>query len=57
MGHKYLGSYIGTDEGKNMFVEDKVKEWITDIEDISKIAAREPQVAFIAYIYGLYIYI
>jgi hypothetical protein len=53
MGHKYLGSYIGTDEGKNMFVESKVKEWITDIEDISKIAAREPQVAYAAYIYGL----
>jgi hypothetical protein len=53
MGHKYLGSYIGTDEGKNLFVESKVNEWITDIEDISKIAAREPQVAYSAYIYGL----
>ena len=53
VGHKYLGSYIGTDAGKQTFVEDKVKEWMKDIEDLADIATREPQAAYSAYIYGL----
>ena len=53
VGRKYLGSFIGTEEGKSKFVESKVKEWMTDIDDISKIAAREPQVAYAAFTYGL----
>jgi hypothetical protein len=53
VGHKYLGSYIGTDAGKQTFVEDKVKEWMKDIEELADIATREPQAAYSAYIYGL----
>ena len=53
MGHKYLGSYIGREEGKDKFVEEKVQEWIKDVEQLSDIAKREPQVAYSAYIYGL----
>ncbi len=52
-GHRYLGSYIGTEEGKTQFVEEKIKEWITDIQDLSEIAKREPQLAYSAYVYGL----
>ena len=53
VGHKYLGSYIGAEEGKVEFIEEKIKEWMKDIDDISKTATREPQVAYAAYIYGL----
>ena len=53
MGHKYLGSYIGREEGKDKFVEEKVQEWIKDVEQLSDIAKREPQIAYSAYIYGL----
>jgi hypothetical protein len=30
IGHKYLGSFIGTEEGKEKYVEDKIEEWTTD---------------------------
>ena len=50
-GRKYLGSFIGTEEGKEKYVEEKIEEWATDIEELSEIASREPQVAYAAYIY------
>ncbi|KAG1701696.1 hypothetical protein GQR58_004720 [Nymphon striatum] len=50
VGHKYLGSYIGTKEGTTDFISAKVDIWI---EELSRIATREPQVAYAAYIYGL----
>ena len=52
-GHKYLGSFIGTTEGKEAFVSDKVTEWCKDLKQLSEIASREPQVAYSAFIYGL----
>ena len=51
-GHKYLGSFIGSDEGKCTFVENEVKEWITDIKELARIAKSEPQLAYAAYVYG-----
>ena len=53
VGHKYLGSYIGSREGTIEFVESKVKEWIENVIELSGIATREPQIAFAAFIYGL----
>ena len=53
VGSKYLGSFIGSEQGKIDFMEEKVNQWMTDIEDISTIASREPQVAYAAYTYGL----
>ena len=52
-GHKYLGSFIGTTEGKEAFVSEKVIEWCKDLKQLSEIASREPQVAYSAFIYGL----
>ena len=49
-GHKYLGSFIGSDEGKCTFVENEVKEWITDIKELARIAKSEPQLAYAAYV-------
>ena len=52
IGHKYLGSFIGSEEGKNEFIEKKIKHWVNDIDELSDIATREPQVVYAAYIYG-----
>ena len=52
MGDKYLGFYIGREYGKDKLVEEKVQEWIKDLEQLSDIAKREPQVAYSAYMYG-----
>ena len=51
-GHKYLGSYIGTDEGKEKFVKEEVKRWTKDIEGLSSLAENEPHLAYSAYVYG-----
>ena len=51
-GHKYLGSYIGSDNGKAEFMTTKVEEWTSDVEALAKIAQTEPQLAYAAYVYG-----
>lgn len=52
-GHRYLGSFIGTDSGKENFVKGLVAKWKEDITALSSIAKSEPQVAYAAYVYGL----
>ena len=52
-GHKYLGSYIGADIGKAVFVKSQVDEWISNFNALSKIAKTKPQLAYAAYVYGL----
>ena len=49
-GHKYLGSFIGTEDGKKKFVADQIKEWSKDIDALAEIAKSEPQLAYAAYI-------
>ncbi len=51
-GHKYLGSYIGNEEGMSKFMDERLKEWISDIDDLAKIAKTEPQLVHAAYVYG-----
>ena len=53
IGRRYLGSFIGTDQGKEAFIEEKVQEWRRDLKQLSDIASREPQIAYSAYMYGL----
>ena len=53
VGRRYLGSYIGTEEGKDDFINEKVVQWIKEIDEISEIAKREPQLAYSAYIFGI----
>ena len=53
VGQRYLGSFIGTEEGKEQFVKDKVDEWCADLRQLSEIATREPQAAYSAFIFGL----
>ncbi len=51
-GRKYLGSFIGSDQGKRIFIEKQMESWITDIKDLARIAGKEPQLAYAAYVYG-----
>ena len=52
-GHKYLGSYIGCEGGKAVFVKSQVDEWISNVNALAKIAKTEPQLAYAAYVYGM----
>ena len=51
-GHKYLGSFIGTDAGKKKFIAKQIEDWTKDIDALAEIANSEPQLAYSAYIYG-----
>ncbi len=52
VGHKYLGSFIGTEEGVASFMKDKIEAWTSDIQDLARIASTEPQLAYAAFVYG-----
>jgi len=51
-GHRYLGSYIGTEAGKNQFIQEKCAEWIEEIEGLASIARHEPHLAYAGFVYG-----
>ena len=51
-GHRYLGSYIGAEEGLADFVGDEIEEWKMDITGLAEIASSEPQLAYAAFVYG-----
>ena len=51
-GHRYLGSFIGTEAGKEIFMGRCVSDWVDDINSLSKVAKTEPQLAYAAYVYG-----
>ena len=51
-GHRYLGSYIGTEEGVKEFILKETESWKADILGLVDIAANEPQLAYSAFIYG-----
>ena len=52
-GKRMLGSFIGREDGKQEYVQRKVKDWIEDIKELSEIALEEPQIALSAYVKGL----
>ena len=52
-GHRYLGSFIGTEAATDAFVKEKVSEWEKDILHLAKIAKNEPQLSYAAYIFGV----
>ena len=51
-GRKYLGSFIGTDLGKEKFMKEQLEEWESDIMNLADIAKQEPQHAYAAYQFG-----
>ena len=46
--HCYLGGFVGEPVGQTTFVQDKVRQWIADVQKLSKIAKKQPQGAFVA---------
>ena len=53
IGKRYLGSLIGTSKEKDKFMEEKVEEWCEDLNQLSDIAKREPQLVYSAFCFGL----
>ena len=52
-GKKYLGGFVGTEEGKTTYVnEDLLKCWSHDLKELAKIARSEPQAAYSAFTSG-----
>ena len=51
-GHKYLGGTVGTEESKDPYMDEKVMEWINQLEVLGKIASAEPQAVYCAFVGG-----
>ena len=52
-GERHIGAVIGTADFKRSYVNEKVKNWIKDVEELAKIAEEEPQSALCAFNSGL----
>jgi len=52
-GRPYLGATIGTQEFTNTYVDEKVREWSSEILLLAKIAESQPQAAYCALTHGL----
>ena len=52
-GRQYLGSAIGTTSFQHEFVNEKVKQWVKYIEELSKVAELDPHTAYYGYVNGL----
>jgi hypothetical protein len=45
-GHRYVGSFIGTAEARQAWLEPQIAKWIRGIESLSRVARRFPQTAY-----------
>ena len=52
VGRKYLGGFVGTEEGRRKYFEELCGEWCSQLEVLSKIARTEPQAAYSAFTAG-----
>ncbi len=52
-GERHLGAVVGSKEFKEEYVNNKVRCWVKDIEDLANIAKDEPQLAYACYTKGL----
>ena len=52
-GKHHLGAVVGSTSFKEEYVKHKVECWIKDIENLSKIAVEEPQLAYACFTKGL----
>lgn len=52
-GQRHLGAVIGTEEFKKKYVEEKVSEWVKEVEALAGIARTEPHAAYSAYTHGI----
>ena len=51
-GHKYLGGYLGSDDGKDKYIDSLVSKWCQQIHVLSEIAKYQPQAAYAAFVSG-----
>ena len=49
VSRRLLGGIIGCQSGKQLFVEDKVKGWVSELDCLTMIAGSQPQAAFAAF--------
>ena len=42
-GKKYLGGFVGTDEGTTKYVKELVANWVEELKNLTTIAKSEPQ--------------
>ncbi|XP_028417275.1 uncharacterized protein LOC114541674 [Dendronephthya gigantea] len=51
-GHKYLGGYLGSDDGKDKYISSLVSKWCQQLHVLSEIAKFQPQAAYTAFVSG-----
>jgi hypothetical protein len=47
-GQRFLGGFVGSEFDLEIWLNDKVKKWVEDVEKLSRVAKSEPQAAFVA---------
>ena len=52
-GERHIGEVIGSEEYKEIFVAEKITNWVRDVMNLAEIAKDEPQVALSAYNVGM----
>ena len=48
IGHRFLGGFIGDQEGNDEYVKQKVQKWVQYVESLTKAAESQPQAAHAA---------
>lgn len=51
-GQRHLGAVIGSDNYRQEYVEELVKDWVSQLEILSEVANTEPQAAYSAFLSG-----
>ena len=46
--HRFIGWILGDVPAKLSFVQEKVKQWATDVQHLSQLAISQPQAAYVA---------
>ena len=52
-GRPYLGEALGTEEYMQVFMNDKVKQWVDELEQLAVIASSQPHAAHAAFTHGM----
>ena len=51
-GKQHLGAAVGRQSFVHQYVEEKVAQWVQELEDLATIAKSHPQEAYAAYTHG-----
>ncbi len=52
-GKRHLGAVVGSKEFRDQYVNEKIDEWVKQLEVLGEIAKIEPHIAYCAYVQGL----